>query len=327
MVHIITHNDLDGYSAGYIVKSKFSDLNTIIQHYNYDRDVDLSGISNGDTVIITDYSLTNEEYHKILDIIGTDGHLIWLDHHITAINRYKEDETLNLEGIHSTKLCGAALAYLYFEEAITQEELDNAETENLISLLPYWLTLVDAWDTWKLDSPVRNNAEALCMGISNNLSIDEIDRIANNSDTLFYYIDKGFTYMEYQQSWCKNFREKYMFTRKMSGYLFNVNRDIEAAILNIGCASSKYFGDEINNYDVCITQCFNGEKWIVSFYSDKPDIDCSYAAKAFGGGGHKGAAGCSFNQVQPPISQGNTEIIKKGENLRWQSLKTKMEKN
>lgn len=327
MLHIITHNDLDGYSAGYIVKTRFEEFNKVIEHYNYDREVDLSGIQNGDTVVITDYSLQNEEYHKILDLIGTNGHLIWLDHHITAIDRYNENETLHLEGIHSTKVCGAALAYLYFSCGLNQKDIDDAETENLVMLLPYWLRLVDAWDTWKLDSPVRQNAEALCMGISNYLSIDEIGKIADDSDTLMYYIDKGFTYIEYQQSWCKNFREKYMFTRKMSGYLFNVNRDVDVAVLNIGCASSKYFGDEIKNYDVCITQCFNGEKWIVSFYSDKSDIDCSYAAKMFGGGGHKGAAGCSFNQLQPPISQGNTEIIKKGENLRWQNLKMKTEKN
>ena len=271
--------------------------------------------------------MPNEEYHKILDLIGTNGHLIWLDHHITAIDRYNEDSSLNLEGIHSTKVCGAALAYLYFVKGLTQDEIDNMDTENLTKLLPYWLALVDIWDTWKIDSPIRKNAEALCMGISNFLTIDEIDKIATDSDYLMHYIDKGYTYMEYQQSWCKNFRDKYMFTRKMSGYLFNVNRDVEVAILNIGCASSKYFGEELDNYDVCITQCFNGEKWTVSFYSSKPDIDCSYAAKVFGGGGHKGAAGCSFSQIQPPISQGNTEIIKKGENLRWQNLKMKMEKN
>ena len=98
-------------------------------------------------------------------------------------------------------------------------------------------------------------------------------------------------------------------------------------MLHIGCASSKDLGDVIDDVDVCITECFNGRQWVVSFYSNKEDIDCSYAAKVFGGGGHKGAAGCTFNQQQPPISEGNTEIFRKGENLRWQNLKTKMEKN
>ena len=94
-----------------------------------------------------------------------------------------------------------------------------------------------------------------------------------------------------------------------------------------GCANSTFFGEYIDKCDVCITFCFDGKQVAVSAYSNKEDIDCSYAAKVFGGGGHKGAAGCTFNQQQPPISEGNTEIFRKGENLRWQNLKTKMEKN
>ena len=70
--------------------------------------------------------------------------------------------------------------------------------------------------------------------------------------------------------------------------------------LQFGCANSTYFGEEINNVDVCVTQCFDGKGWTVSLYSNKPDIDCSHCAKIFDGGGHKGAAGCYFDQLTPP---------------------------
>lgn len=70
--------------------------------------------------------------------------------------------------------------------------------------------------------------------------------------------------------------------------------------LLFGCANSTYFGEEIDNVDVCITQCFDGKGWTVSLYSNKEDIDCSICAKIHGGGGHKGAAGCYFEQVTPP---------------------------
>ena len=200
MVHIITHNDLDGYSAGYIVKYFYDKVhNTEIEHYNYDREPAIENFKNGDIVVITDYSLTNAQYHQILEFIGEDGHLIWLDHHITAIERYNEDKSLKLEGIHSVKVCGAALAFLYFIGGLNQLDIDYMETSELVSKLPYWLQLVDAWDTWKEDSPYRNNAEALCMGISNNLTIAEIDKIATDDNTLYYYINKGFTYKEYRQ--------------------------------------------------------------------------------------------------------------------------------
>ena len=47
--------------------------------------------------------------------------------------------------------------------------------------------------------------------------------------------------------------------------------------------------------------CFNGEQWVCSFYSNKEDIDCSIMASRLGGGGHKGAAGCTINQLTPPM--------------------------
>lgn len=327
MVHILTHNDLDGYSAAYVVQEHFGEENCDISHYNYDREPDFSGITEGDRVVITDYSLTNEQYRQLLDLVGAFGSVTWIDHHITAIKRYNDDPELELKGIHSTRFCGAALAYLFYEANVTQSEIDRMAYDQLLEMLPYWLQLVDAWDCWKVDSPVRKDAELLNMALANQLSIPLIDEMVNNPERIDEYIETGRTYEEFRDSWAEHFREKYMFDRMLSGWLFNTPRDVKVCVLNIGCASSKYFGELISEYDVCITECFNGEQWVVSFYSEKEDIDCSYAANVFGGGGHKGAAGCTFNQQQPPISKGNTEIFRKGENLRWQNLKMKKETN
>lgn len=327
MVHILTHNDLDGYSAAYVVQEHFGEENCDISHYNYDKEPDFSGITEGDRVVITDYSLTNEQYRQLLDLVGAFGSVTWIDHHITAIKRYNDDPELELKGIHSTRFCGAALAYLFYEADVTQSEIDRMAYDQLLEMLPYWLQLVDAWDCWKVDSPVRKDAELLNMALANQLSIPLIDEMVNNPELIDGYIETGRTYEEFRDSWAEHFREKYMFDRMLSGWLFNTPRDVKVCVLNIGCASSKYFGELISEYDVCITECFNGEQWIVSFYSEKEDIDCSYAANVFGGGGHKGAAGCTFNQQQPPISKGNTEIFRKGENLRWQNLKMKKETN
>ena len=262
-----------------------------------------------------------------MDLVGAFGSVTWIDHHITAIKRYNDDPELELKGIHSTRFCGAALAYLFYEADVTQSEIDRMAYDQLLEMLPYWLQLVDAWDCWKVDSPVRKDAELLNMALANQLSIPLINEMVNNPKLIDDYVKIGRTYEEFRDSWAEHFREKYMFDRMLSGWLFNTPRDVKVCVLNIGCASSKYFGELISEYDVCITECFNGQQWIVSFYSEKEDIDCSYAANVFGGGGHKGAAGCTFNQQQPPISKGNTEIFRKGENLRWQNLKMKKETN
>lgn len=297
MIHIITHNDLDGYSAGYVALQHFGEQNCDIEHFNYDKEPVIEGYKEGDTVIITDYSLTNDQYRQILAKIGDNGDLIWCDHHISAIDRYEKEPDLCLNGLRSTKYCGAVLTYLFLETDLDTEDVENLSYDEIMSNIPEYLRYVDAWDTWKTDSPYRKDAEYLNIAINSSLSIPLIGEL---TCCLHDYIDLGKTYTEYKDSWAKQFRDKYMFKKKMSGINFGVEREIEIAVLNIGCTNSTYFGEEIDNVDVCVTMCFNGVEWIVSLYSNKPDIDCSICATIFGGGGHKGAAGCTFKQLTPP---------------------------
>ncbi len=297
MVHILTHNDLDGYSAGYVALQHFGATNCDIEYFNYDKEPCIEDYGEGDIVVITDYSLSNDQYRQILSKIGDDGHLIWCDHHITAINRYHEDEDVCCEGLRSTKYCGAVLTYLYFQDYDT-EDVETMDYTELMSHVPYWLRVVDAWDTWKLNVPYREDAEYLNMGIGMNLSMENIDDMIRHIQK---WVALGQHYTKFRDNWSKQFRDKYMFYKHIPGKNFGVNRTIKTAVLNLGCGNSLYFGDVIDDVDVCVTMCFNGEHWIVSLYSNKPDIDCSICAKYFGGGGHKGAAGCTINQLTPPM--------------------------
>ena len=303
MVHIFTHTDLDGYSAGYVVLQSLNNEKCNITHLNYDKEPILENIKNGDTVVITDYSLSNDQYRQILNLVGDNGKFIWCDHHITAINNYMEADDLFIDGIRSTKYCGAVLTWCYFNGIDTDEIENTLSYDEFIEKIPLWLRLVDAWDTWKLDSKYRKNAEYLNLGVQNNLSMDLISKIAKRRYDYYLLkeINRGKIYAQYRDEWAKSLRDKYMFTRKLNGKMLGVDRDVNIAILNIGCANSQFFGNEIDKYDVCITICFDGEHWVVSYYSSKPDIDCSKCASHFGGGGHKSAAGCTFKQLIPPI--------------------------
>lgn len=301
MVHILTHNDLDGYSAGYVVLQHFGKENCNIEHFWYDREPAVENYGKGDTVVITDYSLTNDQYRQILAQIGDEGDLIWLDHHITAINRYHEEDDLYLQGIRSTKWCGAALAWFYFNDFDT-EDVENIPYEELVEKLPLWLRLVDAWDTWKTTSTYRRNAELLNLALANDLSMENIDKIAKDikvySANLLKVLNAGKMYEKYRDQWTKQFRDKYMFIENdVPGKQFGTDRDLRVAMLNIGCANSTFFGEYINECDVCMTFCSNGKQFIISVYSNKDDVDCSLFAKNYGGGGHKGAAGCTVDDT------------------------------
>ena len=307
MVYILTHNDLDGYASGYIVSDHFSNQEKTFTILNYDKEPDLEKIQPGDIVTITDYSLTNTQYREILERIGDDGHLIWCDHHITAIDRYNEDLNLAVEGIRSTKYCGAILTWCYFN-GLNTDDIENTPYEEFILKIPYWLRLVDAWDTWKLDSKYREKAEALNLAVQNRLSMELMAELEDGHQD---YIEIGRRYKDFRNQWSKALRDQYLFYKVQNGKNFGVDRMITLAVLNVGNANSEFFGDEINKVDVCVTMCFDGRKWKVSLYSSKEDIDCSKAATIFGGGGHKKAAGCYFEQLTPPtFLQEEGEIIR-----------------
>ena len=309
MIHIFTHNDLDGYSAGYVILQALKDKNCKITHLNYDKEPALEEIKSGDTVYITDYSLTNDQYRQILELVGDEGHLIWCDHHISAIERYNEDNTLFLEGIRSTKYCGALLTWCYFNNIDTDEIENILSYQDICDRAPEWLLIVDAWDTWKLDSEYRRDAELLNLAVANILSDDIMpDIVARVRD----YIKIGRHYEAYRNQWARAFRDKYMFKKEIDGSIFGVDRKITVASMNIGCANSTYFGEVVDEVDVCMTQCFDGQKWTVSLYSNKKDIDCSKAAKTFGGGGHKGAAGYSIETMFPQLFLQDARTVVEG---------------
>lgn len=300
MVHILTHNDLDGYSAGYIVSKHFGSENCDVTILDYTCEPAIEHFKKGDTVVITDYSLTNDQYRQILKKVGDSGHLIWCDHHKTAIERYMEDEDVCCGGLRHTGYCGAVLTYLYFETGLDMSDLDLLPTKIILDQLPIWLRYVDAWDTWKLKSRYRAGAEALNIATQGCLSLDIISQIEKNPRK---FIKRGKVCLSYRDQWAKSFRDSYMFYKKMDGKLFGAEREVDVCVLTLGQANSQYFGEEVEKADVCLTQCFNGEGWKVSVYSNKIDIDCGHFCKNFGGGGHKGAAGCYFEQLYPPFSK------------------------
>jgi oligoribonuclease NrnB/cAMP/cGMP phosphodiesterase (DHH superfamily) len=311
-VIIYHHDDADGYAAAYIVgKYVKNELNTEPQYIemNYNKKIDLSIIDKDTKVYIVDYSIEPDVMINLLKIT-TD--VIWLDHHKSAIEKYNDWNSLieeatgvkKIKGIRLSGMCGATLSFLYInlkledtDKIDKNKELTDNEKDTLakyfLSVAPIWLRLVDCWDTWYEVSPIFKDAEKLQIAIANCLSIDLFKKLDEEEDFLDELLETGKTYIEYRTQWAKEFMDKYGFDSNIH-YKDTV---ISLFVANLGNANSKYFGDKIDAYDAVCSYCFDGTRWNYSIYSNKENIDVSEIAKEFGGGGHKGAAGFSTNEL------------------------------
>lgn len=307
MYHIISHDDLDGYASAWIVKNFLIDNEDvqedqiIITNTGYNQDPNLKKIKHLDEVYITDYSLKPKVMNELLQITQN---VIWLDHHKSALE-YIPEYSLKVKGKQIIGMSATALTYLWFYAP--KEILDKSvsEMENYLNKnARRWINLVDAWDCWKLESKYRKQAELLNIYLSEQLSLEMIEKLAINDEE---YLDdlllKGSIYEEYKRLCDKNHI-------KYSSYEINIlvnNKKYKALMVNGGSFSSLAFGDNIDKYDICICYLNSGDNIKVSLYSNKDYIDCSKLCKSFGGGGHKSAAG--FNIPFP--SEESLNLFKK----------------
>ena len=288
MVKIFCHDDLDGFSSGYLVSKYFKELGRndyVVTSMNYDSKFPINDIKKDDEVYIVDYHISPEMFK---DLQSRCLEAVWIDHHISAIDEYTkyfEALGLNLDeevlGSWRNGDCATKLVYEYFYGN------DN---------IPRWVNLVDAWDTWKTDSKYYEDAELLNLACQNKLSIDLIEKIDNNKNFINQAITVGRYFKEYRNQWSEAFANKYGFETTIEDLDGTIST---VYVLTLGNANSMYFGNKINEYDYCVTQGFNGKNWNISVYSNKPDKDCSKFAKSFGGGGHFSAAGFTYEGYEP----------------------------
>lgn len=301
MYHIITHNDLDGYASGYLVKSFLENVEEInkdqitITFTDYSKELDFSNIQFQDEVYITDFSLKPEQMNKLLQITKE---VVWIDHHKSALD-YLPEYHYKVRGKQIVGMSATALTYLYFwaPKGILDKSIERME-EYLDKNCKKWINLVDAWDCWKLNSKYRKQAELLSIYMSNRLSLESIEKLAFSDDTdLTELLITGSKYQEYKQLSDKNFVQNYSFEINLE--IFNNENDkntYKALVANHNPSGSLLFGENIDKYDVCISYINNGETISASLYSNKDYFDCSKVCKQFSGGGHKGAAGFTITE-------------------------------
>lgn len=278
------HNDLDGRCAGAIVSYFMDNMNPDdFIEVDYTNVPDADSVQHGEDVFIVDYCFTDSTVYQLQAIVAKGCHVIWIDHHKSSADllmhkdQYAFMSSDKLRIVVDTKLCGAALTYMYFNYEVGRA-------------MPMFLKYVDDWDRWVgrypetykfklgVESIKHSPTDTVWRDLLNMDSYDVLDKIIHDGNVVERYTS------EFNAQYCNQFVFKC------------VLKGLKCYALNIRL-NSKVFGDLIKQCDAVVTFIFNGDIYQYSIYSANPDVDCAKVAEMYGGGGHKGAAGFSSDKL------------------------------
>jgi uncharacterized protein len=296
--------DLDGHCSGAIVKYFYPDCEMF--PINYGQDFPWDKITNPEEeVFMVDFCLQPFDYMERLNIIC---HLIWIDHHKTAMDEASRRSFLPFNQILREGLGACALTWEYclFRRA------DGNGVKNLEGP-PLAVRLLAEYDVW-------NHTNPMTLPFQYGMRLKETwpeksmnlweDLFTGGLDACGVIATAGNTVLEYEDQTNAKFCKSYAFETLMPAYPVELAGPTAAYLppmamaicVNKGLTNSKVFDSVWNpkRHDLMITFCrlpLPRHQWTVSLYSDKSEIDCGAIAKAFGGGGHKGAAGFQCDEL------------------------------
>ena len=306
---IITHHDADG-QVGALVALRHLEIKYDAKPDDVDIIVDdLTGNVSFDImyckkeVIIVDHPYVPELEDYVENIF-------WFDHHGPMVNdeRYK-----NVPGLRSITMAGCELAYLYLFNPEYVEYVRkypaNTRADNRINamreiapLLVYYIGDNDNWDK----NTGKNGWNAF-IGANSLPTIDK-DLSAWTKFLDNYWASKYVYALERYGEACdlfiKTHSEKLVTSRAFE-CTFTGYPEAKAIALNTDMRGSNTFDAVKDQYDIGVV-FFIGKsgKYTVNVYNltgDESKFDLGAACKKLGGGGHKGAAGCTVDELSKAI--------------------------
>lgn len=282
--------DLDGWVSAAIVKHYYSLKNeNDIVFIGWDYGDSIPDYSQYSEVIMCDVSFSKE----VMEDINNNHFLVWIDHHISAINKMDDVE---LVGKRDTKYSACELTWKYFFSHDTMPEIvrligrydcfghiGTNEEQKVLEFqygarayiynyeTAYYLLLV-------------NMAESSMLVESNNTKLFEIIHNAGKNIVLYLKVQAREVY---NNGFPIIFKEDNI---KRKFICFNAER-FNPMNFDIDYHADGYDG-------VASFYLMQGENpaWKFSLYNSNGKVDCTKIAKKYGGGGHKGASGFILNK-------------------------------
>lgn len=280
--HVADH---DGKGSAAIVKRMFPEIELL--GLNHDMEVPFEEVEKHDKIIICDISLPLDYMFKL----NETKDLTWIDHHISVIKAYEEvianGEHDEIKGLRCSGTAAIELTWKYFHP-------DEPVPEGVM--------LLAKQDIFDLSDPRVMPFEYACQSFGVNRPDDEIwDKILNSELDIAKTVAKG----EAILAWIKI--RDYRLVRGMS--FTSHYKGMKCICANMPQGKSSFFDSipHINTFDFMVNFFMNKKnRWNLSFYTTKDNVDVSKIAAEFGGGGHQRAAGASSLEELP-------EFLKNGQ--------------
>lgn len=256
--------DLDGRCSGAIIKMHHPECQMIGIQYGHPFPWEL--IQENEIVWIVDFCL---QPFSAMERLNSIAILNWIDHHKTSV------EAAEAAGFTSTGLQVLEIGKAGCE--LTWEVCTDAE-------MPQAVFLLGRYDVW--DHQSHPPALEFQYGMR---AYD-----ADPTDTEFWKsiffssIEKeialGRHLLAYEERSNAMYVKSCAFVTELDG--------LRCIAVNRGLSNSLLFKTIYDpaKHDAMISFVRRPDRWTVSVYADKPEVDASAIAKARGGGGHKGAA-------------------------------------
>ena len=294
-VLIFTHIDLDGSSSAIMLNRIYPDA--IIQYVNYGFEEDIENrklIATHDHIIISDISFSPSFANLLNKLVIRGKQIVLLDHHDTAINKFKEANTVYDWMILDDTRSGALLCYDYISTR-TSDYLDLHELA----------VLTDDYDRWVHNNTKSTELQFLWNKLGRDkfferfstnalveFSDDEKAMIKESNDRLSYSIEVA----------RKNVSE---INTTIDGRTFRYVSDVPSML---SLTADRLFKLGLNDVDFLV---LNGGYNSLSLRSTKTVIND--IAKKLGGGGHELAAGIG-------LPEGFVDIIPSIVNYEWKMI-------
>lgn len=274
--YIFHHDDMDGYASSLIL-SRDDDKCIECSYDNVINPFDVIG-NDVNVIYIADYSFEPKIMKKLYDKYSNK--LIWIDHHVSAIERSKNYKYDMIKGVRDVNHCGAELCYMF----MTNRDIVPDFLKHLGDF--------DMFRTYGTDEFETTLSYFYGYELFKNTyfkeAITEAIMFSNVSDDLMNKFKIGKFILQHQK---QKFLEdsKYAYVRNIWGYRVLCMNTNEGGL----CLQLPKVFDK-NKHDMICTYNYNGKVWVYGFYTDvksHPEVNCAKIAESYGGGGHKGAAG------------------------------------